>query len=466
MRPGLFAALVVALALASAASASADQRFASPTGSGESCSQGEPCSLGTAVGMAESADEVIVGAGLYTVETSLKPGLGVEDVYIHGELGSAMPRIVGGAEFGTLIANGGPGGRIEYLEVVATKPYGNSLACGKAGRIDRVRATTTGQQSAAIIFTGSCAIRDSLALTTGENSIAVAAYGNEDFGDGLLRNVTAISSGGKSVGVASTGPTAGSQLFTLDVKNSIARGIKSDIETRYSLGGLGHIAISHSNFVTPAEPVAGSITQGGGNQSVAPQFVNAAGGDYAEASGSPTIDAGSADQLGALDLFGLTRVLGPAPDIGAYEFVPAPPSARLLSLKVAPRKFRSISVGESTGGGVLKSKPPVRTGVSYSLSAAATISFSVERKLKGRRAGKRCVKQTAANRGKKRCARFVRVKGGFTFEGAAGEGRFTFTGKIGGKPLKKGGYRLVGSAGGTTERSPFAIAGVFRPAPK
>ena len=52
-------------------------------------------------------------------------------------------------------------------------------------------------------------------------------------------------------------------------------------------------------------------------------FVDPANGDYREAAGSPTIDAGVTDRSAPLDLDGNARTLGAAPDIGAFEFVPA-----------------------------------------------------------------------------------------------------------------------------------------------
>ena len=74
----------------------------------------------------------------------------------------------------------------------------------------------------------------------------------------------------------------------------------------------------------------------------------------------------------------------------------------------------AAAVGRSTesGGGAT---------VRYGLTAAAAVQFVVERRLSGRRVGGRCVKRTAANQGKKKCARYRAMKGGFTEQGAAGD---------------------------------------------
>lgn len=72
---------------------------------------------------------------------------------------------------------------------------------------------------------------------------------------------------------------------------------------------------------------------GGGNIDADPQFIEPLpaehapipGGDYRLSAGSPAIDAGSPDYADvdtAADLAGADRIIGPAPDMGAYEFDP------------------------------------------------------------------------------------------------------------------------------------------------
>jgi hypothetical protein len=245
---------------------------------------------------------------------------------------------------------------------------------------------------------------------------------------------------------------------TLDLRNAIASGESADLEGVPSLAS-GQILVANSNFDV-AKTAGETVIDKGGNQSAAPLFVNAGAGDYREAAGSPTIDAGAVDQLGTLDPDGNARVLGPAPDIGAYEFVPPPAvppaSGQIQSLSLAPRGFRAVNAGEAIFSAEKKTAP-VGTTVTYSLSSSGTVEFGVERRLPGRKVGKRCVKQTKANRTKKKCSRFRPVKGSFTDSGQAGANSFKFSGRIQGKGLKPGRYRLVGKTGSVSKAASFKI---------
>jgi hypothetical protein len=162
-----------------------------------------------------------------------------------------------------------------------------------------------------------------------------------------------------------------------------------------------------------------------------------------------------------LDLAGSPRTLGTAPDIGAYEYVPPasppPPAGVLQSLSLKPKTFKTVNAG----GAIVskKAKAPIGTTVSYGLSAAETVTFTVERKGKGRKVGKQCKAQTAKNKDHKSCARYKPLKGSFTHSGAAGANSFKFSGRLSNKKaLSPGSYRLVGSAGGAVKKARFTIA--------
>ena len=58
--------------------------------------------------------------------------------------------------------------------------------------------------------------------------------------------------------------------------------------------------------------------------------------------------------------------------------------------------------------------------LNYTLSEASTVTISLEKKLPGRKVGKKCVKQTKKNKAKKRCARYKPHGQPFAGTGAAG----------------------------------------------
>jgi hypothetical protein len=454
------AVFLTALALAPAAQAA---RYAAPEGTGpEPCTQAVPCSLKDAITKAKANDEVIVTAGTYTPTEALRTPVGVANLDIHGDTGGPMPTIVASTASVWAFEFRGSGGRLSYLAVEETAPaFAWGVNCTSGGRVERVRISATGNPAIGLLQGEDCTLRDSLVLAEGSNAQAILATGGSGDHTGIARNVTAVGTGSESTGITSSysgGAVFGS--YTLDARNLIASGGAADLRTAGGSFGVGHFAISNSNFeTTKFEP--GSTISGSANQTAAPLFVDAATGDYREAAGSPTIDAGANDQLGAVDLGGSPRVLGAAPDIGAFEFPSAAtqPTAlgEIQSLSLSPRKFRAAKAGEAILSVKKKAKAPIGSRVTYSLSAAATVEFGVERRLPGRKVGMRCVKQTRANRAKKKCPLFKKLKGGFTHSGQAGQDIFKFSGRIAGKGLAPGSYRLVGKTGSVSKTASFRI---------
>jgi hypothetical protein len=81
--------------------------------------------------------------------------------------------------------------------------------------------------------------------------------------------------------------------------------------------------------------------------------------------------------------------------------------------------------------------------VSYRLSEPGRAKFTVERAAKGRKKGHGCVRPTRKNRTAKRCTRYVKLKGSFSRVSKAGLNSFRFTGRLRGRKLRPGRYRLV-----------------------
>ena len=463
-RSVLALACVLSLAAAGASPANAEPRYAAPAGEGAACTESQPCPLEEAVTKAKSGDEVIVTAGSYTLSKSLKTPLGVENLDIHGAVGGAMPTIASSTSLDYALDLRGAGGRLSYLAVEDTAPtFAWAVKCLNGGRVERVRISATGNPAIGLLQGEDCAVRDSLIVAEGKNAQAILATGGNGVHTGLARNVTAVGTGSESIGITSSYSATGAFFgsYFLDAKNVIASGDAWDLNTAGGEYGVGHFQISNSNFDTtrldPASTLAGAA-----NQTAPPLFVDAAGGDYRQAAGSPTIDAGVADQLGAVDLDGSPRVQGAAPDIGAFEFPSiatagtptAPPVARLESLRVAPSRFRPLKGGQAIANAV---KAPRGTTVTYRLNVSSTVGFRVERMVRGRRVKGKCVRQTRANRTNKACPLFKAVRGPFSHLGAAGENRFGFSGRLGGRALKPGAYRLRGETGTTIRYAGFRI---------
>ncbi len=124
---------------------------------------------------------------------------------------------------------------------------------------------------------------------------------------------------------------------------------------------------------------------------------------------------------------------------------PAPPKPDLLAptvstLGVSPASFKAANLG----GSVFAARVGAR--VSYRLSEPATTTFTVHRALRGRRSGRRCVAPKPSNRSKRACTRYRSLPGSFTRKAVAGIDHFGFSGRLGGKALPPGRYRLVALA--------------------
>jgi hypothetical protein len=64
----------------------------------------------------------------------------------------------------------------------------------------------------------------------------------------------------------------------------------------------------------------------------------------------------------------------------------------------------------------------------------------VERRVRGRRKGGRCVVRRKRGTG---CRTYMKLKGGFAYQGKPGGNSFRFSGRLRGKKLRAGSYRLV-----------------------
>jgi hypothetical protein len=314
-------AVLASASLAPAASADT-QRYASPAGSDAAdCSAANPCSITTAVAGAKAGDEVIVTSGddYHLTKTLTTPA----QITIRGVPGQRRPRLLfsGPTQNGVAL---GYDSLLRYVEIDQAAPTTGLYSA--PGRIDQVivKGGPAGPLCAA--YVNDSLIRDSIVVAPGSNAAAICTMtGFGASSTSSVRNVTAIATG-------SNGPAihafvfGGSGTATVNLINVIASGGQGGADLMAGEGAT--INAAHSNYGTESTVGTGTITNGGGNQRFkAPVFVNAAAGDYRQAAGSPTIDAGvNAPLNGAFDFEGEghTRRIGTT-DIGADEF-PVPPT--------------------------------------------------------------------------------------------------------------------------------------------
>jgi hypothetical protein len=112
----------------------------------------------------------------------------------------------------------------------------------------------------------------------------------------------------------------------------------------------------------------------------------------------------------------------------------------ISGLTLSPTAFRALRRGgsyASIGG----------TRVAYHVSEAATVTFVVKRAQRGRRRGRSCVAPSAKLSHGRACTRYVLVRGVLhrSPKGARTD-RFRFTGRLGGRTLARGRYRLTVTA--------------------
>lgn len=120
------------------------------------------------------------------------------------------------------------------------------------------------------------------------------------------------------------------------------------------------------------------------------------------------------------------------------QAAPRPADASRPVLTVAalsPARFRAARSGPSTAA-------RVGTTVTYTLSKAARVAFRIERAVRGRRSGRRCISSRRPAREGRACVRYLLMGGGFSHEGKAGPNRLTFRGRLRGRRLRPGRYRM------------------------
>jgi hypothetical protein len=316
----IVAALLAAASTALAASA-ATQRYASPNGLGD-CSAASPCSITEAVQNASAGDEVIVTPGDYSLTATLDDPA---PITIHGVAGQPRPRLQfsGPVQQGLLLNSGST---VRYLELRQTSS-GGTLIASSGSVVDQVVAEGSAGAATAVKIQ-SATIRNSVVVSPAPSGTAIETITNGGPSTSTYRNVTAIATGSGGAAIEAEALGAAGKA-TINLVNVIAKGgplgASLSMQTDNS-GASATITASHTNWANYL--TAGTNTNYvnlGGNQGTPASFANPAG-DYRQAPGSVTIDAGLDDDPanGAFDVDGDPRQIGTT-DIGADEFFVAPP---------------------------------------------------------------------------------------------------------------------------------------------
>jgi YVTN family beta-propeller protein len=141
------------------------------------------------------------------------------------------------------------------------------------------------------------------------------------------------------------------------------------------------------------------------------------------------------------------------------------PAVAVATETISPFAFRAALSGPSARAA---KKRPYGAKVTYTLNGNASVRFRVKQSRPGRLVGTagntRCVRPTRKNGKKHRCTRLVTLRGSFARAGGTGENRFRFTGRLRGKRLAPGSYRLVATprAGSSTGRAASAAFKIVR----
>lgn len=329
------ATVTLAAALAAAAGpAHAAVRYAAPSGTdtGDCLDASDPCTIQRAFSQVQDDDELVLAPGTYTHTGEL--GTARTGVDVHGAPGRPRPLLeLTASSAGVWVPAGGRLADVR-ISLTGTMPSGGGEPIGvyvRPGAVaERIEVAARSTTAVAGAYVDGGTLRNSIVHADGEAvTTAVQAYGAS-----TVRGVTAIASGGSQQSAALLARVA--SPTDVDVANSILRayGAGSD----YSADAVFHelavpggvdlrVKLRRSNVRT-IETVGGAATLSVSElQTAEPRFADAAAGDFRQAPGSPTIDAGlpaSDATFGTTDVDGDARTVGAAPDIGADEWVPPP----------------------------------------------------------------------------------------------------------------------------------------------
>ena len=331
------------LSLTGAAAASANTLNVAPDAERAQtpCTAAQPCSLSFALDQAFDGDEVVLAPGTYDHHggdpLAVRPG-----VEVRGTPGRTRPLIEQTVPYrdcdGCRILHLNLGAELRDVDVTQAVEGGGAVEATAGSTIER---SALRARSNALHLVGNPVAAPSGGV---REVLAVASQGTAILSERgqtavkYLENVTAIGQGPVGTGIRVVAEADSDD--TLDAVNTIARGSAYDIDVTAKPWGspqganiddVATMNMRYGNFrgdrtrVEGSDPAWPNARFEGFDRNVSddPQFVSAT--DFRLKQGSPAIDKGRRNGLfGALDLDGLGRSYGAAPDMGAYEWRPAP----------------------------------------------------------------------------------------------------------------------------------------------
>lgn len=379
MRRTLVLLLVLAGVALTPAAALATTRYAAPSGAGGGpcTSSGQACTLTAALASAARGDDVSLASGLYenpNANAAIQVPAGVT---VHGTRGPDRPTIDQPNAYTSCTTCAdvalGDGAALRDVEVRQTPAGAGAISAPSSATIDGVLADGS-RRALAITARGASTpgvVRDSALSCSAASCRALVVLAASPTPTLDLRNVTVVATGAGSTALE---VDAG----TVTASNAIFDGTQRDVNVLKPSSGTSSASLHYSSFTPGRIAAAAGTSLVTSDHPVGPAaFVDLAGGDLHESPGSPTIDAGTT-AVGPSngDLDGGRRTIGAAPDVGAYELLPAPGLAQ-VTLGTVTRSTAAISANVDPFGAatvvIVQWGPSVAYGYTQPVSAPPVV---------------------------------------------------------------------------------------------
>ena len=249
-----------------------------------------------------------------------------------------MPHIDANVAGGAPIFFEDTGGRLAYLEIVNEAPeLAHAASCIFEGIVEHVHLWLAGRGAVGLLQGPGCSVRDSLLQAEGDGAVALHATDSEtsEKTDAFARNVTAIATGPNSVGAGPSTWGSGRPSCSCSCSRTRSPPERATTSTPTGIGNKRSdhrlpLELRHHRDRLRRLPPGNSPrrNRGGHRQPERPAALRRCGRGRLPR-GRRLADDRRRQGPGARHVRSRRqpRLLGPALDIGAYEFVPAATTA-------------------------------------------------------------------------------------------------------------------------------------------